>query len=651
MKTRLVLSVMLLTLIVSGIQAQDYWTRLPDFTHGARAGAVAVAIDDKAYIGLGVGSIWYYDFWQFNPKDNSWTQLADFPDGYLVAQEKVRGRQGAVALAIDGKAYVGTGLYDRTVYSDFYSFDPKTNTWDSLAAYPGGPRYIAMGFSIGNKGYLGAGKDQGTTYGTYDFYEFDPYIGEFGTWTKKADIGDATDGYVRRSTGVGFSLGKKGYIGLGVKDYDYRMSDLWEYDPANDLWTKKEDFPTSPELGYGRWGAIAFTISDKAYVGCGYYYEPHGDIWQYDPSTDKWNEKAQNTPEGRGQGIAFSIGNQGYVGFGYNNSPDYLIDIWKYCLGMDIQFPINQNLCYDNSNTYTIPLTTVICANNPIAITYTIEGATQRIGTGINASGIFNPGISTINWLAIDAKGQSMSGTTLVNIDFPISISIPDKYAVSPGGEVNTIYIGYGPTSQTYQALVTGGTPFDDGSYQYLWSTGETTSAITVAPTIPGLYNYAVTVTDKLGCTATQSITVNIIDVRCGKNLDKVELCKTPPGNPDRRTVVCISKEDVANQLINGSNLSVCSPVATDFLSGDDNITIFPNPNKGSFNVIITDIASTWCEVRIMDRNGLTLDTKTVNNSETTKSVQFELSGGLTGVYFVKLMSAEGVKVYKVMLE
>jgi hypothetical protein len=91
--------------------------------------------------------------------------------------------------------------------------------------------------------------------------------------------------------------------------------------------------------------------------------------------------------------------------------------------------------------------------------------------------------------------------------------------------------------------------------------------------------------------------------------------------------------------------------VATDFLSGDDNVTIFPNPNKGSFNVIITDIVSTWCEVRIIDQNGLTIDTKTVNSSETTKTVQFEMAGGLTGVYFVKVMSSEGVRVYKVLLE
>jgi len=652
MKTRLILSVILLTLMVSGIQAQDYWTQLPNFQYGKRAGAVAVAIDDKAYIGLGVGSIWYYDFWQFNPKDNSWTQLADFPDDYLLELDppRVRGRQAAVAFALDGKAYVGTGLYNRTVYDDFYSFNPQTNTWDSLSSYRGGPRYTAMGFSIGNKGYVGAGKDQGTTYGTYDFYEFDPNFGEYGTWTPKADIGDVTNGYVRRSTGVGFSIEDKGYIGLGMKDYNTRRKDLWEYDPEADRWIRKADFPT-PLLG--RWGPISFTIGDKAYVGTGFYdnpYPPFNDIWQFDPFTNNWIQKANAGIVGRGQGTGFSIQNKGYVVFG-QSSADFLSDIWEYCPGMEVKFPNDTLLCFNNSNGYTISLPEIICANDPLTITYTIDGATQRSGAGYDASGTFNPGISIIYWFVNDGRGQSKSGTTIVNIDFPIAMLIPDKYAVAPGGEVNTIYIGYGPASLTYAAVASGGTPFDDGSYQYLWSSGETTSSISVAPGIPGLYNYTVTITDKLGCTATSSIAVNVIDVRCGKNLDKVELCKTPPGNPDKTSVVCINREDVANQLKNGSHLSVCSPVATDFLSGDNNVTIFPNPNKGSFNVMITDIASTWCEVRILDRNGLTIDTKTVSSSEPTKSVQFELSGGLTGVYFVKLMSSEGVRVYKVMLE
>ena len=265
MKAKITLSLIIIVAIaVSEVIAQDSWVRIGDFTPGkiGRAGAIAVTVDNKAFAGLGFSNEapenfdgYYNDLWEFDATTNSWQQKATFPG---------EPRQAAIAFSAAGRAYVGTGLKQYTAFSDMYEYNPVGNTWRPVADYPGGPRYTAMAFSIGNRGYVGGGKDQDFFYGTVDFYEFDPAIGEFGTWTRKADISS-----IRRSTGVGFSIGGKGYIGLGVQDYDTRLADLWEYDPSVDIWTKKADFPTSPELGYGRWGAVAFTISDKAYVGQG----------------------------------------------------------------------------------------------------------------------------------------------------------------------------------------------------------------------------------------------------------------------------------------------------------------------------------------------------------------------------------------------
>jgi N-acetylneuraminic acid mutarotase len=607
----------------------DMWTRLPNFPDNGRYGAVAVSIGNKGYIGLGAGDDGYNnDFWEFDPYTYTWTQKSNFPGSK---------RQAGVAFAVNDRAYVGTGINMEGVHSDMYEYNPSLNAWTKKADYPGGPRYTAMAFSIGNKGYVGAGKDQNTYSGNYDFWEYDPIT---DSWTRKADIGT-----VERSAGIAFNVGNKGYIGLGYEGYDTRKKDLWEYDQVLNTWTRKSDYP-----GGGQGIGFSFSLGSRGYVGSGYDGGVHKDFWEYNPALDTWIQKPDAGNTGRGQGVGFSIGKNGYIGFGYNDSA-LLNDFWVYTQGAIVDAPLAQILCYSSTNTYSIPLLSAVNICGIESTSYSITGATERSGSGNDASGIFNFGTSTINWVVVVDSGNTLTASTTVFVNNPLSVLIPDKYAVTPGGEVNTIYIGYGPTSLTYAAVPSGGTPFDDGSYQYLWSSGETNSAITVAPGISGLYNYTLTITDKLGCTATNSIAVNVIDVRCGKNLDKVELCKSPPGNPDKTTVVCISKDAVTNQLKNGSRLSVCSPIATDFLTVDNNVTIYPNPNKGSFNVIIADLASTWCEVRIIDRNGLTIDTKTVNSSETTKSVQFELSGRLTGVYFVKLMSSEGVRVYKVMLE
>jgi len=84
-----------------------------------------------------------------------------------------------------------------------------------------------------------------------------------------------------------FTIGDKGYVGLGYNTVDGEHKDFWEYDPATDAWTRKADF-----AGKAREGAVAFSVANKGYVGLGanlrlpeYDYK---DMWKYDPSTNQW---------------------------------------------------------------------------------------------------------------------------------------------------------------------------------------------------------------------------------------------------------------------------------------------------------------------------------------------------------------------------
>ena len=63
-----------------------------------------------------------------------------------------------------------------------------------------------------------------------------------------------------------------------------------------------------------------------------------------------------------------------------------------------------------------------------------------------------------------------------------------------------------------------GGTP----PYSYSWSNGGSTQSITVSPTTTT--TYTVTVTDASGQTASDEVVVNVEDVRCGNNLDKISI-------------------------------------------------------------------------------------------------------------------------------
>jgi N-acetylneuraminic acid mutarotase len=183
-----------------------------------------------------------------------------------------------------------------------------------------GPRADATGFSIGNKGYIGAGMNSGSKK---DFWEFDPIL---NIWTQKADIGKKT-----RQGGTGFSIGKKGYFGIGYNG-NFRK-DWWEYDPVLNVWTQRADF-----AGTGRTAAVGFAIGNRGYLGTG---RPEDmsylkDFWEFDPDANEWLQKADFGGTARYSATGFSISNVGYLGIGIDAAYTGTKDFWAYDPALDI---------------------------------------------------------------------------------------------------------------------------------------------------------------------------------------------------------------------------------------------------------------------------------------------------------------------------
>ncbi|MBX7109553.1 MAG: Ig-like domain-containing protein [Chitinophagales bacterium] len=192
-------------------------------------------------------------------------------------------------------------------------------TWIQKANFGGTARYYAIGFSIGDKGYLATGmKDDGIYHFYNDLWEYNPAT---NAWAQKADVGGAM-----RCMAVGFSIAGKGYIGTGWNETAGNMNDFWEYSPENNIWIQKSPFP-----GTARSCAIAFSIGNKGYLGTGYDGGYRNDLWEYNPSTDTWAAKASLPAAGRMSAVAFSIGEYGYVTTGADFSyAQYLKDCWQY---------------------------------------------------------------------------------------------------------------------------------------------------------------------------------------------------------------------------------------------------------------------------------------------------------------------------------
>jgi len=326
--------------------AQNLWTPKADFAGGARQFSYAFSIGEKGYCGLGNNttySTYYNDFWEWDPGTDVWTQRASFPGA---------ARGNLAGFAIGTKGYVGTGAYATGItnyvsFNDFYEYDPSSNTWTARANFPGAPRYDAVGFSIGNKGYIGLGYDAYLNYS--DFYEYDPGT---NSWTNKADFAGGG-----RRNAVGFSIGTKGYVGTGFPN----SKDFWEYDPSADTWTKKAFFG-----GTARYGAVGFSFAGKGYIGTGYDGEYKSDFWEWDPYTNVWTARADFEGVARVFASGFAIGGKGYIGTGQiNGSFSYTSDFWEYS---PINVDINEASIADHISFHPNPfcLQTVLQTNNPL---------------------------------------------------------------------------------------------------------------------------------------------------------------------------------------------------------------------------------------------------------------------------------------------
>lgn len=241
----------------------EVWTKLSDFPGEARLEATSFVINDKVYVGLGrnspraEGSL--SDFWEYNPNTDSWHRLPDFPG---------EARQNASSFVHLESAFVGLGGRFKNSseepyyvkFSDFYEFNTTTQEWNAITPFPGGARSSASVFVINQKAYVGFGALEGSQPANIlyssDFWSFDLIEKNWSQIASFPGLG--------RESSTSFSINSRGYIGLGARTVDHGTSlfdSFYEYDPVSDTWT--ETVPNRYGEGYG---ANVSTVNGKAFM-------------------------------------------------------------------------------------------------------------------------------------------------------------------------------------------------------------------------------------------------------------------------------------------------------------------------------------------------------------------------------------------------
>lgn len=311
------------------------WVRRGTFDGPARYGAVSFVIRDTAYVGTGftpnvqsykngegsdlIKNGYLRDFWKLNmppvsegntQENYTWTQVQELPGDSAF-------RAYAVGFSIGNTGYVGTGIsQDRfTLLRDFYAFDGAK--WDKKAYFPGTPRMNAVGFGFGSRGYITTGDDGANTQ--KDNYQYNP---ENDSWSPAI----ALSGTKRQGASV-FVYKDKAYLFGGFSSYS-KAPDMWAMDSATQKWqfkgnlinelddTKDDDY-TDICRQYGS----TFVIGDYGYLtGGDAAGSPVSSTWRYDFANNQWTRRTPLERASRTRAVGFSVRNRGFVGTGQSGN-------------------------------------------------------------------------------------------------------------------------------------------------------------------------------------------------------------------------------------------------------------------------------------------------------------------------------------------
>jgi hypothetical protein len=202
------------------------------------------------------------------------------------------------SFAINKIAYVGTGINPQTpnvkltsmykytpaiIDSTVYGYDSAYGSWAQIAPFPGQARSNAVGFTIGNTGYLGSGLANDGVTSLADFYAYNPAA---NTWSEIDSISDDSTSYPRFDA-VAFGFDTTAYVLTGTNQL-YSFLDVWRYSPTSNTWIQQHAFP-----GSARSGAVSFVYRGQGYIVTGYTPGSRWaqgnfcyDFWLFTPMSD-----------------------------------------------------------------------------------------------------------------------------------------------------------------------------------------------------------------------------------------------------------------------------------------------------------------------------------------------------------------------------
>ncbi|MCB0806497.1 MAG: hypothetical protein KDC05_11920 [Bacteroidales bacterium] len=321
---------LLTILLFCNIQAQPTWTQLQE-TPDCRYEGVVFTAENMVYYGLGIKCLGpeTTEFYEYDPATDSWSPIANFPG---------QTRRLASAFSINGKGYVCLGFSNGVSLQDLWEYDPSSDSWSQKSNFPGGARGAAVASVVNGKAYVGTGFGPGgASLYPMDFWEYDP---QTDTWIELETMPGVAL-YTAQSFAVGDSVYVIGGVGGNLL---LPLNEVWAYSVSGNSWTQKPDFPG----GQARFYPTAFSIGNRGYFGYGMLGPSSylGDFWTYDPSTGNWQTMISSgwamLFNGGGGGVATTTDGYCVGGRTSNNTTPATMAMWQFT--PDMQTDVDENI-------------------------------------------------------------------------------------------------------------------------------------------------------------------------------------------------------------------------------------------------------------------------------------------------------------------
>nr|WP_239057065.1 kelch repeat-containing protein [Paludibacter sp. 221] len=241
---------------------QNSWTKKSSCPGFPRVKPVSFELNGKIYTGLGYyplavsssmylynDSLYLKDFWMYDPSTDIWERKVDIP---------LKGTDACSGFIYDGEIYVGMGFHGLSFGHEWCKYTPETNEWTVLNNFPGVARFGGVACSNGENVFFGTG------YCTENISDWWIYYPEADTWKEQKNMPDKG-----RINPVALSVKKRIFVSTGrffrgTLTGGHLKNDIIEYDIEKNIWYNQGRIP-APE----RENAIAFTIGNKGYIGLG----------------------------------------------------------------------------------------------------------------------------------------------------------------------------------------------------------------------------------------------------------------------------------------------------------------------------------------------------------------------------------------------